>query len=281
MRTQTHIKENFKLASEWSRVYKWGSIQYHLHHLLQTVFSERYKRRPLTHSHDLIGFGAICGQRDLLAVWCSNITAMESQDNCCRWEDIRLWCSTFHNTRYLCRNPFISPLCMPSKRHSPEERCWYILLLYPTTLTVDGAYTGIPYSSLIVGAPRETHANERRVSLTPQNVASLKKKGFSSVFVERDAGVGARFLDEEYAKAGATLVSKNELFSKTDILLKVRPPLQDDEITRLKEGSTIISFLYPSQNKSLVEALASRKLNAFAMDMIPRISRAQTFDALR
>lgn len=118
------------------------------------------------------------------------------------------------------------------------------------------------------------------MSLTPQNVASLKKKGFSSVFVERDAGAGARFLDEEYAKAGATLVSKNELFSKTDILLKVRPPLQDDEITRLKEGSTIISFLYPSQNKSLVEALASRKLNAFAMDMIPRISRAQTFDAL-
>ncbi|KAL4077098.1 NAD(P) transhydrogenase beta subunit-domain-containing protein, partial [Scleroderma yunnanense] len=139
---------------------------------------------------------------------------------------------------------------------------------------------GIPYSSVTVGAPRETHPNERRVSLTPQNVASLKKKGFSSVFVERDAGASAKFLDEEYAKAGATLVSRDELFSKTDILLKVRPPSQEDEVSRLKEGSTIISFLYPTQNRPLVEALASRKLNAFAMDMIPRISRAQTFDAL-
>ncbi|KAI6128324.1 NAD(P) transhydrogenase beta subunit-domain-containing protein [Pisolithus croceorrhizus] len=139
---------------------------------------------------------------------------------------------------------------------------------------------GIPYSSLTVGAPRETYPNERRVALTPQNVALLKKKGFSSVFVEREAGALAKFLDEEYIKAGATLVSKDELLSKTDILLKVRPPSQEDEAKRFREGSTIISFLYPAQNKPLVETLASRKLNAFAMDMIPRISRAQTFDAL-
>lgn len=139
---------------------------------------------------------------------------------------------------------------------------------------------GIPYSSLTVGAPRETYPNERRVALTPQNVALLKKKGFSTVFVEREAGAHAKFLDEEYIKAGATLVSKDELLNKTDILLKVRPPSQEDEAKRFREGSTIISFLYPAQNKPLVETLASRKLNAFAMDMIPRISRAQTFDAL-
>ncbi|KAI6118870.1 NAD(P) transhydrogenase beta subunit-domain-containing protein [Pisolithus croceorrhizus] len=139
---------------------------------------------------------------------------------------------------------------------------------------------GIPYSSLTVGAPRETYPNERRVALTPQNVALLKKKGFSCVFVEREAGAHAKFLDEEYIKAGATLVSKDELLNKTDILLKVRPPSQEDEAKRFREGSTIISFLYPAQNKPLVETLASRKLNAFAMDMIPRISRAQTFDAL-
>jgi NAD(P) transhydrogenase len=140
---------------------------------------------------------------------------------------------------------------------------------------------GIPYSSLIVGAPRETYPNERRVSLTPQNVALLKKKGFGSVLVERDAGAAAQFLDNDYVKAGATLVSKEELYSRTDIMLKVRPPSQDEEVKNLKEGSTVISFLYPTQNKSLVEKLASRKVNAFAMDMIPRISRAQTFDALR
>lgn len=139
---------------------------------------------------------------------------------------------------------------------------------------------GTPFSSLAVGAPRETHPNERRVSLTPQNVALLKKKGFATVFIERDAGTNAKFSDDEYAKAGATLLSRDELFSKTDIMLKVRPPSQEDEAKRLKKGSTIISLLYPAQNKSLVETLASRKLSAFAMDMIPRISRAQTFDVL-
>ncbi|KIK19310.1 hypothetical protein PISMIDRAFT_107745 [Pisolithus microcarpus 441] len=145
---------------------------------------------------------------------------------------------------------------------------------------VDPTCPGIPYSSLTVGAPREAYPNECRVALTPQNVALLKKKGFSSVFVEWEAGAHAKFLDEEYIKAGATLVSKDELLNKTDILLKVRPPSQEDEAKHYREGSTIISFLYPAQNKPLVETLASRKLNAFAMDMIPRISRAQTFDAL-
>ncbi|KAF9227694.1 PNTB-domain-containing protein [Gyrodon lividus] len=140
--------------------------------------------------------------------------------------------------------------------------------------------SGIPYSSLTIGAPRETYPNERRVSLTPQNVAMLKKKGFNSILVERNAGAAAQFLDSDYANVGATLVSKEELYSKTDIMLKVRPPSQDEEVKNLKEGSTIISFLYPTQNKSLVDKLASRKVNAFAMDMIPRISRAQTFDAL-
>ncbi|KIJ16955.1 hypothetical protein PAXINDRAFT_162546 [Paxillus involutus ATCC 200175] len=148
------------------------------------------------------------------------------------------------------------------------------------TRSLKSVASGIPYSSLIVGAPRETYPNERRVSLTPQNVALLKKKGFGSVLVERDAGAAAQFLDNDYVKAGATLVSKEELYSRTDIMLKVRPPSQDEEVKNLKEGSTVISFLYPTQNKSLVEKLASRKVNAFAMDMIPRISRAQTFDAL-
>lgn len=64
-------------------------------------------------------------------------------------------------------------------------------------------------------------------------------------------------------------------------MLKVRPPSIDGEAKALKEGSTVISFLYPAQNKAVVDALALRKVNAFAMDMVPRISRAQTFDALR
>ena len=82
--------------------------------------------------------------------------------------------------------------------------------------------------------------------------------------VERHAGEEAQFLDEQYAQAGAILVSKEEVFASSDILLKVRPPLSE-EVPRIKEGSTAISFLYPAQNKGIVDALAARKVNAFAV----------------
>lgn len=140
--------------------------------------------------------------------------------------------------------------------------------------------SGIPYTSLTVGAPREIFPDERRVSLTPQNVTLLRKKGFANVLVEKNAGAQAQFLDEEYVAAGAAIVSRDELFDRTDIMLKVQAPSVTEEAKGMKEGSTVISFLYPAKNKAVVDALASRKVNAFAMDMIPRISRAQTFDAL-
>ncbi|KAI0046159.1 PNTB-domain-containing protein [Auriscalpium vulgare] len=147
----------------------------------------------------------------------------------------------------------------------------------PTGDVVDSS---VPYSSLTVGVPRELFPNERRVSLTPQNVALLIKKGFGSVLVEHDAGADAQFLNEDYARAGATLVAREDVYSRADIMLKVRPPVHGQEVDHVKEGSTIISFLYPRQNKEIVASLAARGVNAFAMDMIPRISRAQTFDAL-
>ena len=128
---------------------------------------------------------------------------------------------------------------------------------------MDGS--GIPYSSLIVGVPREIFPNERRVALTPQNAALLRKKGFGQVLVERNAGAEAQFLDEQYAAAGATLVSQDELFKSADIMLKVRPPLVGEEAERLKEGSTVISFLYPAQNKAIVDTLSTRKVDAFAV----------------
>jgi len=132
-----------------------------------------------------------------------------------------------------------------------------------------------------VGVPREVFPNERRVALTPQNVALLRKKGFAEVLVERDAGTHAQFPNEDYEKAGATLTSRDQLFANTDIMLKVRPPLRDQEVDHIKNGSTLVSFLYPKQNKELVDVLAKKNVNTLAMDMIPRISRAQTFDALR
>lgn len=124
---------------------------------------------------------------------------------------------------------------------------------------------GTPYSSLTVGIPREIFPDERRVSLTPQNAALLKKKGFANVLVEHNAGVEAQFLDEQYAAAGATLVTREELFRSTDVMLKVRPPLLGQEAELLKQGSTVISFLYPAQNKSIVDTLATRGVNAFAV----------------
>ncbi|KAK1228393.1 hypothetical protein PQX77_000758 [Marasmius sp. AFHP31] len=139
---------------------------------------------------------------------------------------------------------------------------------------------GKPYSSLTVGVPRETYPDERRVSLTPQNTALLLKKGYGKVLVEENAGTEAKFLDEQYASAGATVVSKGDVYKSSDIVLKVRPPSLPQEVDALKEGSSLISFLYPAQNKELVERLAARNVDALAMDMIPRISRAQVFDAL-
>ncbi|RAK98204.1 putative nicotinamide nucleotide transhydrogenase [Aspergillus ibericus CBS 121593] len=141
----------------------------------------------------------------------------------------------------------------------------------------------VPFSSLTVGVPRETYPNERRVALTPQNVALLLKKGFSRVLVERGAGEEAQIHDRVYEQAGAILVDRNSIWSQSNIILKVRSPQQQgpiDEIGALRQGSTIISFLYPAQNRPLVEQLSSRGVTAFAMDMIPRISRAQTYDAL-
>ncbi|XP_055623090.1 NAD(P) transhydrogenase, mitochondrial-like [Toxorhynchites rutilus septentrionalis] len=137
--------------------------------------------------------------------------------------------------------------------------------------------TGIPYEKLFIGVPKERWANERRVAVTPAVTATLVKKGFN-VNVEAGCGLEAKFRDSEYSSAGANIVDRMQAF-QSDIVLKVRQPM-DDEINSLKHNSTLISFLYPSQNKELIEKLAQKKLNAFAMDAIPRISRAQVFDAL-
>ncbi|OJJ48983.1 hypothetical protein ASPZODRAFT_129343 [Penicilliopsis zonata CBS 506.65] len=140
-----------------------------------------------------------------------------------------------------------------------------------------------PYSALTVGVPCETYPNERRVAITPNNVALLLKKGFARVLVERGAGEGAQIPDADYEKAGATLVNCKAVWSQSDIVLKVRPPLaegEQNEVDLLRPGATVVSFLYPAQNRPLVDKLAARGVTSFAMDMVPRISRAQTFDAL-
>jgi NAD(P) transhydrogenase len=131
---------------------------------------------------------------------------------------------------------------------------------------------------------RETFPNERRVAITPQNAALLLKKGFKRILVERGAGAEAQFPDSAYEKAGVTLTDAKKVWAESDILLKVRAPSFEGELSevdQLRDGSTIISFIYPKQNEETVRKLAQMGQTSFAMDMIPRISRAQVFDALR
>ncbi|XP_014244217.1 NAD(P) transhydrogenase, mitochondrial-like [Cimex lectularius] len=141
----------------------------------------------------------------------------------------------------------------------------------------DKPVAGVPYSSLKIGVPKETWKEERRVAMTPTVTSTLVKKGFT-VAIESGAGVGAKFRDSDYTEAGAKIVNKEEAFT-SDLVLKVRQP-SESEVQLFKPDTTLISFLYPGQNRPLIDKLALKKINAFAMDCIPRISRAQVFDAL-
>jgi NAD(P) transhydrogenase len=113
--------------------------------------------------------------------------------------------------------------------------------------------------------------------MSPAVTAALVKKGFK-INIEKGAGEEAKFRDQDFTEAGATMVDGNKAWD-SDILLKVRQPLEN-ELPLLRDNGTLISFLYPGQNKDLLNSLAQKKVNAFAMDCIPRISRAQVFDAL-
>lgn len=136
---------------------------------------------------------------------------------------------------------------------------------------------GVPYSKLTIGVPREIFPNERRVALVPAAVQTLVKKGFN-INIEAGAGEQAKFMNEDYEAAGASIKGQQDVFN-SDIVLKVRSPLTE-EVEKLRENGTLISFLYPAQNKDLVDQLAQRNMTVFAMDCVPRISRAQVFDAL-
>ncbi len=136
-----------------------------------------------------------------------------------------------------------------------------------------------------LAVPRECRPGERRVAVTPENVAKLVKLGFR-VAVEHDAGAAASFGDDDYAAAGAEIVTgTREIWQAGDIVLKVQPPaahpvLGVHEAELIREGGTLICFLYPGKNTDIIDRLAARKATAIAVDQIPRISRAQKMDAL-
>ena len=130
-----------------------------------------------------------------------------------------------------------------------------------------------------VGALKEVAEDEARVAITPASTAHLKKLGHE-VLVQSGAGARAGFSDEDYRAAGVeVLPDAAALADAADVVVKVRAPA-DEEIARLHDGQTLISYITPAQNADLLEELRQQGVTTIAMDMVPRISRAQKMDAL-
>lgn len=135
------------------------------------------------------------------------------------------------------------------------------------------------FSSLLnVGVPRETSQGERRLSIVPDSLSRLKKG--ISVKVQAGAGDSAGIPDSAFLEKGATILPDAlSVYSESDIICKVQPPTPA-EADLFKEGSTLISFLYPLANLETVRRLSTKRATVFAMELMPRISRAQSMDAL-
>lgn len=137
---------------------------------------------------------------------------------------------------------------------------------------------------MIIGIPREMSHGEQRVAATPDHVAKLLKMGFT-VRVEKGAGDKAHFADDQYKSAGAEIVADaTQLWHEADLVLKVQPPaMRPDgrhEAELLREGASLVSFVWPARNPDLLQKLSQKKASVLAMDAVPRISRAQKCDAL-
>ena len=130
-----------------------------------------------------------------------------------------------------------------------------------------------------VGIPAEIFPDELRVAATPKTVKRLQKQGFE-VYIQQNAGVKAKYSDKDFEEAGAKIVATAaEIYGQSDIVLKVKEPAAN-EIDMMHEGLVLLSYLWPAQNQALLQKLADKKVNAVAMDAIPRISRAQKMDVL-
>ncbi len=143
------------------------------------------------------------------------------------------------------------------------------------------------YKGLTIGVPKEIMLGENRVAATPETVKKLIAEG-ARVLVQSNAGIGAFFEDEEYSAAGASIESDvNKLFSQSDIIMKVKEPMFNEalgmhEVDLMRSGQLLVTFLHPANplNHEMVRNLAKKGIISLSLDSIPRISRAQSMDAL-
>ncbi|GIK61025.1 MAG: Re/Si-specific NAD(P)(+) transhydrogenase subunit alpha [Ignavibacteriota bacterium] len=137
---------------------------------------------------------------------------------------------------------------------------------------------------MVIAVPKEILPGENRVACTPDVASKLIKAGFQ-IQIEKDAGLNAGFTNTLYEKSGAKIVDLNDLYSSADIVLKVQRPLDHpsagkNEIDLMKDGTLLITFLYPLNHPELAKKCAANKINVISMDMIPRTTLAQKMDAL-
>ena len=138
---------------------------------------------------------------------------------------------------------------------------------------------------MIVGVPKETYPGERRVALIPDTVGPIRKKGHE-VLVEKGAGLAAGFLDQAYEDKGATIVAdRGDLFAKADVILQVRslgsnPDAGKADLEMMREGQIVIGSADPLGNPQAAQLVAKTGVTAFALELVPRITRAQSMDIL-
>lgn len=130
-----------------------------------------------------------------------------------------------------------------------------------------------------IGVIKQTENHETRVAITPEGTEALIKLG-AQIAVESGAGLASSYTDEEYVNAGATVLNgRSEVLKQSSILITVQAP-SDEDIRQLQPGTILISFIWPLQNRDYLDLLNQHKISALAMDTVPRISRAQSMDAL-
>ena len=130
---------------------------------------------------------------------------------------------------------------------------------------------------MIIGIPKESLKGENRVAGSPTSITALIKLGFT-IQVQKNAGSKANFTDEDYSDSGAEIVAKKACW-QSDIIFKVNAPTVD-EVELMKEGATLISFIAPAQSPELLEILRAKSITTLAMEMVPRMTRSQSMDAL-